>query len=105
MPRNRLSGFASPRLFFALTLGSLGVALAATSLVAPPPTSQPHIASPAQERARYMPVAGEKGEDLDRLEAQWHDRLTYPSGRFDPAWLRQAASQDKLIRSAVPLGF
>src|SRR4051812_7035059 len=55
-------------------------------------------------RPRYMPVLGEKGEDLARMEQEWNDRLTYPTGRFDPAWLRQAAAQDAAIDRNIPLG-
>ncbi len=51
-----------------------------------------------------MPTRGEKGEDLNRMELEWNTRLTYPTGKFDPAWLRKAALQDAHIRSAVPLG-
>ena len=34
----------------------------------------------------------------------WHDRLSYPTGRFDPAWVRRAAEQDALIARELPLG-
>ncbi len=51
-----------------------------------------------------MPVLGEKGEDLDRLELQWHDRVTYPTGRFDPGWVRRAVDQDAKIPRRLPLG-
>ena len=46
---------------------------------------------------RYMPVPGEEEEEseaLDRLESEWHNRLTYPTGIFNPAWIRQALAQD-----------
>jgi hypothetical protein len=58
------------------------------------------------ERARYMPVPGERGETaaLNRLEALWHDRLTYPTGLFDPAWVRAAALADRLVPRAIPGG-
>ena len=61
-------------------------------------------ASSASRPPRYMPVRGEKGEDLSRMEQEWNDRLTYPTGRFNPAWLRQAAAQDAKIRRNIPLG-
>ena len=39
--------------------------------------------------ARYLPVPGSGGaEGLAALETYWNDRLTYPTGRFDPAWVR-----------------
>ncbi len=58
------------------------------------------------KRARYMPVAGERGEndDLSRMEEEWNNRLTYPTGKFNPAWIRAAADHDSLIQRAVPAG-
>ncbi len=38
------------------------------------------------------------------LEQYWHDRLTYPTGRFDPAWVRAAATQHARMASGVPAG-
>jgi hypothetical protein len=38
------------------------------------------------------------------LEQFWTDRLTYPTGRFDPAWLRAAAAQHARLRIGVPAG-
>ena len=52
----------------------------------------------------YMPVPGGKADDLDRMEQEWNNRLTYPTGLFNPQWLRLAAAQDALISRAVPLG-
>ena len=55
-----------------------------------------------------MPVPGGnlQGEaaGLAQLEQYWHDRLTYPTGRFDPAWLRAAAAQHVRMTSGVPAG-
>ncbi|MEY2545479.1 MAG: hypothetical protein QOG48_596 [Verrucomicrobiota bacterium] len=51
-----------------------------------------------------MPTLGEKGEDLDRLEQQWNDRVTYPTGRFDPEWVRAAAAQDRHVARQSPNG-
>jgi Transposase DDE domain len=51
-----------------------------------------------------MPVLGSKAEDLDDMELYWNDRLTYPTGRFDPAWLRQAAAQDTSMPRGIPGG-
>ena len=53
---------------------------------------------------RYMPVPGGEADDLESMEIDWHNRLTYPTGRFDPAWVRQAAAQDAQIARAVPAG-
>jgi hypothetical protein len=51
-----------------------------------------------------MPVPGGKVDDLDRMEVEWNNRLTYPTGLFNPAWLRLAAAQDALIPRGIPLG-
>ena len=34
----------------------------------------------------------------------WQDRLTFPTGRFDPAWLRAAAAQHARMAIGVPAG-
>jgi hypothetical protein len=63
---------------------------------------------PAAEPPRYMPVPGSgpqsEAAGLAQLEQYWHDRLTYPTGRFDPAWLRAAAAQHARLTSGVPAG-
>ena len=51
-----------------------------------------------------MPEPGGKADDFDQMERDWHNRLTYPTGVFNPAWLRLAATQDALVPRAVPLG-
>src|SRR5580765_5809634 len=54
---------------------------------------------------RYLPVpGGERGEQFAAMDAYWNDRLTYPTGRFNPAWLRNAARQDARILSRKPSG-
>src|SRR6266481_7053263 len=62
----------------------------------------------AERPARYMPVPGNRPEtesaDLGRLEQFWNDRLTYPTGRFDPRWLRAAAAQHARLPIGVPAG-
>src|SRR5919202_2928340 len=45
-----------------------------------------------------------EAEDLLSLERYWADRVTYPTGRFDPRWLQAAAVQDKRVLPALPLG-
>jgi hypothetical protein len=42
--------------------------------------------------------------DIAEWEAYWTDRLTYPTGRYDPSWLLNAAQQDKLVPRGVPAG-
>jgi hypothetical protein len=60
------------------------------------------------DAARYMPVPGansrEEAAGLERLERLWNDRLTYPTGRFDPRWLRAAAAQHARLPMGVPAG-
>ena len=41
---------------------------------------------------------------LAQLEQYWHDRLTYPTGRFDPAWVRAAVAQHDRMTTGVPAG-
>src|SRR6476620_7657884 len=58
----------------------------------------------AREPERYMPIPGGEPDDLDRLEAEWNNRVTYPTGRFNPDWVRRAATADRLVTRALPLG-
>ena len=53
---------------------------------------------------RDMPVPGGQADDLDRMEIDWHNRLTYPTGLFDPAWVRSAAAANAGIPQSVPAG-
>ena len=46
----------------------------------------------------------EEYEMLLEQESFWHNRLTYPTGRFDPSWVRQAAAQDSQIERGIPTG-
>src|SRR5947209_18856174 len=45
-----------------------------------------------EEPDRYMPIPGGKhgseAKDLARAEQAWSDRLTYPTGKFSPGWVR-----------------
>ena len=43
-------------------------------------------------------------EDLFQQESYWLNRVTYPTGRFNPAWVRQAAAQDADIQRGIPDG-
>src|SRR2546423_1971160 len=94
-------GFINLRILLGLTLGLSGIALAifASKDAAVPRASEPE---------RYMPVPGAKGQSeaagLQQLEQYWHDRLTYPTGRFDPAWVRAAVAQHERMAVGVPSG-
>jgi hypothetical protein len=75
--------------------------------LAPPSQKQSAPAPVAKAVPRpehYMPVPGGEADDLDRMEEEWNIRLTYPTGVFNPEWLRVAAAADALIQRAVPLG-
>jgi hypothetical protein len=95
------SGFFNLRALLALTLCFAGVALAMFSI-------KESTVRPASQPARYMPVPGTELQSeaarLGELELYWQDRLTYPTGRFDPAWVRAAAAQDARIARGVPAG-
>jgi hypothetical protein len=62
----------------------------------------------ASQPERYMPVPGANSQDeaarLAQLEQYWQDRLTFPTGRFDPAWVRAAAAQHARMVTGVPAG-
>ena len=50
---------------------------------------------------------GHAPTDAERLiseEEFWYHRLTYPTGRYSPAWTRKAAEQDLAIKRGVPAG-
>src|ERR1043166_4296848 len=46
----------------------------------------------------------EQYETLLEQEGYWQNRLTYPTGRFDPAWVRKAVQQDAQVERGVPAG-
>src|SRR5688572_12028270 len=96
------SGIFSPRVFLAFLFCSTGVLLAISSFTGVPWRSlKPHDGIRPE---RYMPVPGGEADDLNRLEAEWHNRLTYPTGLFDPTWVRRAAGSDALLRRSTPAG-
>src|SRR5438874_10433710 len=94
-------GFFDLRALLGLTLCFLGLAL---GIFAARESSLRRVSEPP----RYMPVPGGnlQGEaaGLAQLERYWHDRLTYPTGRFDPAWVRAAAAQHARMTTGVPAG-
>ncbi len=65
------------------------------------------VAGSNSQPLKYMPLGdgeGTEAGDLDRLEQYWNDRVTYPTGEFNPEWVRQAVKQDERIARAVPAG-
>ena len=53
---------------------------------------------------RYLAVPPAEAEVLVGHAEYWADRVTYPTGVFDPAWVRGAARQDARMASRVPAG-
>src|SRR6266568_6113033 len=95
------AGFFNPRALLGLTVCFAGLALA---IFAARESTVRHLSQPA----RYMAAPGSdmQGEAarLAELEQYWQDRLTYPTGRFDPAWVRAAAAQHARMASGIPAG-
>src|SRR5215467_10180008 len=94
-------GFINLRALLGLTLGLSGVALAIFA-------GKDGTLQRPSEPERYMPIPGgdsrEEAANLGQLEQYWRDRLTFPTGRFDPAWLRAAAAQHARMTTGVPTG-
>lgn len=44
------------------------------------------------------------GANLIDLETYWIHRVSYPTGEFDPQWVRNAATEDAKIERRVPAG-
>jgi hypothetical protein len=95
------SRLGSARVFGAFLLFCAGICLAMFGFN-PAADSTGETASPKAER--YLPVPGGDPDDLANLESFWNDRVTYPTGRFDPAWVRKAAAADRLISRGTPFG-
>src|SRR5690349_14465658 len=93
-------------ILIALLLGALGVALAIRP-AAPGARLVPPVPREAGEVLPLAPGAGQiadEGGDLEALAAYWHERLTYPTGQFDPAWRLAAVAQDAQMARGVPTG-
>ena len=98
------SGFSKQRLVLGLAFCLISGLLALLAFTGVPSALVKSTEESTEDLPRYMPVPGEKADDLARIEMAWNDRLTYPTGRFDPEWVRQAAAQDALIARELPLG-
>src|SRR4029079_7623104 len=104
--RNFLSGSIISRAVLALFLGSGGILLAITSFTGLEWRSGKNASRMESEekRERYSVGGTEELAEADEMEADWHNRLTYPTGLFDAAWVRAAAGQDAQIARGLPLG-
>ncbi|MDQ6765389.1 MAG: hypothetical protein M3Z22_04725, partial [Verrucomicrobiota bacterium] len=76
------SGVSVLRIFLALAFCSLAGLLAIFAVAGVPAA----FMRQAQEPPRDMPVPGGDPDDLNRMEIEWQNRLSYPTGVFDPAW-------------------
>jgi len=106
---NSRSAFFKLRVLLGISLGFLGMALAMFAHFSP---LTDHVSRPGSATAggspRYMPVPGSNSQEetagLVQLEQYWNDRLTFPTGRFNPAWVRAAAAQHDRMPTGVPFG-
>jgi hypothetical protein len=76
------SGSFNPRVFLSSILCSAGVLLALAGITPPTPPNQ-QATNHEVRRERY----------LERMEVEWNNRLTYPTGIFNPEWLRVSQPQ------------
>ena len=117
MKKNKFTstaGFMKLRFFVAILLCLSGIALGGFALkqkqhsaLAQQPQKQE--IEETEEGLRTMPIPGGRGSkgdaaDLARLQQFWSDHLTYPTGKFNPAWVRAAASQHKMMPKGLPAG-
>jgi hypothetical protein len=108
------AAFFNFRVLLGVTLSFLAIALAIfaardSMLRSPQGPNQSSVSSEVpDERLHYMPVPGrntrEEAAGLAQLEQFWFDRLTFPTGRFNPAWVRKAAAQHSRMRKGKPFG-
>src|SRR3954452_24080032 len=57
----------------------------------------------AQGAVKDLPVQGGT-EELGAADSYWNTRLTYPTGHYNPAWLRTAARQAARLPDRAPAG-
>ena len=70
-------------------------------------TTKSPRAEAARKAAAVAKMDGPEREHYEQLleqEEYWSNRLTYPTGRFDPTWVREALKQDSLIERSMPAG-
>src|SRR4051794_14164583 len=110
MNKNRsasTTGFLKLRIVLAILFCFASVGLVVSALKVHSPVAERKNAD-RDDRLPTIPVPGEPGgdeaENLGRLEQFWNDRLTYPTGKFNPAWLRDAVAQHDKMESRIPAG-
>jgi hypothetical protein len=100
-PSSRL-GLLNPRVVVALALCSGGALLAFFSFAGMPLPAR--LTAQVDDRPHLMPVPGEGADNLQRMQMEWHNRVTYPTGVFNPEWIWRAAAHDARIERRIPAG-
>src|SRR6476661_384552 len=95
------AGLFRPRVFIAFLFLSAGVCLAMFAFNNGAESSR---ATSVLRQEHYMPVPGGEPDDLNRMEEEWNNRVTYPTGVFNPEWVRRAAVADARIARSIPFG-
>src|SRR5574338_219804 len=105
------NAFFNFRVLLGVTFGFLGVALAifaGKDVILHVPKAPADTDVAASQPPRYLPVPGtnkrEEAAGLAQLEQYWFDRLTFPTGRFNPAWVRAAAREHRRMPKGMPFG-
>jgi photosystem II stability/assembly factor-like uncharacterized protein len=103
-----MSKRVTPHRGLVLGLVLLWAALAAGAVIVGRQPAGAPASGPGSGEPRYAAVpnaeSGDEAAGLAEMAAYWHDRLTYPTGRYDPAWLQAAAAQDRGVARGVPAG-
>jgi hypothetical protein len=68
------------------------------------PGRDPVVRSLQRFSPELMEDPSTEGQDLANWAEFWHHRYSYPTGKFDPAWLLRAADQDQVVGRKVPAG-
>lgn len=94
--------------------GSAALLLAAVVILALAPNSPALMlrrlgdAEPDRNIELYLAERGtaqnSESEQLLALGDYWYHRVSYPTGQFNPTWVREAATQDRAIARGVPAG-
>ena len=98
MPDSRASESAMP------TRSTKGVSGAGVSAAEESDGIFTATATGSSSKAIAAGIADRDGERLLAEEGYWIHRLSYPTGRFVPQWVRRAAEQDAGIPRRVPAG-
>ena len=96
------------RLGILFIIGLLAVLGLAGAMITQQPAGRPAaVAGQDPDKSKSVPIPGSGESDVDRMAAAaavWANRYTYPSGEYNPAWLQQAAAQDRLVPRGIPAG-